>query len=52
MVRTCPLLVDAVRGDRLAVEVARRLGNSLAAPTIRGMLRAPHGICGDIYVAT
>ena len=30
-----PLLVDAVRGDRLAVEVARRLGNSLAAPTIR-----------------
>ena len=30
-----PLLVDAVRGDRLAVEVARRLGNSLVAPTIR-----------------
>ncbi|HSG09259.1 MAG TPA: creatininase family protein [Longimicrobiales bacterium] len=30
-----PLLVDAVRGDRLAVEVARRLGNALVAPTIR-----------------
>ena len=30
-----PLLVDAVRGDRLAVEVARRLGGALAAPTIR-----------------
>ena len=30
-----PLLVDAARGDRLAVEVARRLGNTLVAPTIR-----------------
>ena len=30
-----PLLVDAVRGDRLAEEVARRLGNALVAPTIR-----------------
>ena len=30
-----PLLVDAVRGDRLAVEVARRLGGALVAPTIR-----------------
>lgn len=30
-----PLLVDAVRGDRLAVEVARRLGRALVAPTIR-----------------
>lgn len=30
-----PLLVDAGRGDRLAVEVARRLGNALVAPTIR-----------------
>lgn len=30
-----PLLVDAVRGDRLSVEVARRLGGALAAPTIR-----------------
>ncbi len=30
-----PLLVDAVRGDRLAVEVAQRLGEALAAPTIR-----------------
>lgn len=30
-----PLLVDAARGDRLAQEVARRLGNALVAPTIR-----------------
>lgn len=30
-----PLLVDAVRGDRLAVEVARRLDDALVAPTIR-----------------
>lgn len=30
-----PLLVDAARGDRLAVEVAKRLGDSLVAPTIR-----------------
>ena len=30
-----PLLVDAVRGDRLALEVARRLGRTLVAPTIR-----------------
>jgi len=30
-----PLLVDAVRGDRLAVEVARRMGGALVAPTIR-----------------
>ena len=30
-----PLLVDAARGDRLGLEVARRLGNSLVAPTIR-----------------
>jgi creatinine amidohydrolase len=30
-----PLLVDAVRGDRLAVEVARRIPGSLVAPTIR-----------------
>ena len=30
-----PLLVDAVRGDRLALEVARRLGKALVAPTIR-----------------
>ena len=30
-----PLLVDAVRGDRLAVEVAGILGNALVAPTIR-----------------
>jgi creatinine amidohydrolase len=30
-----PLSVDAVRGDRLAVEVARRLGGAIVAPTIR-----------------
>ena len=30
-----PLLVDAVRGDRLALEVACRLGKALVAPTIR-----------------
>ena len=30
-----PLLVDAARGDRLALEVARRLQNALVAPTIR-----------------
>ena len=30
-----PLLVDAVRGDRLAVEVARRIPKSVVAPTIR-----------------
>ncbi len=30
-----PLLVDAARGDRLAIEVAERLGSALVAPTIR-----------------
>jgi creatinine amidohydrolase len=30
-----PLLVDAARGDRLALEVARRLGDALVAPTVR-----------------
>lgn len=30
-----PLLVDAVRGDRLAIEIASLLGNALVAPTIR-----------------
>ena len=30
-----PLLVDAARGDRLGLEVARRLGHALVAPTIR-----------------
>jgi creatinine amidohydrolase len=30
-----PLLVDAARGDRLAVEVARRMDGALVAPTIR-----------------
>lgn len=30
-----PLLVDAARGDRLALEVAERLGDAVVAPTIR-----------------
>ena len=30
-----PLAVDALRGDRLAAEVARRLGDAVVAPTIR-----------------
>ena len=30
-----PLSVDAARGDRLALEVAERLGSTLVAPTIR-----------------
>lgn len=30
-----PLMVDAARGDRLALEVARRLDSALVAPTIR-----------------
>ncbi len=30
-----PLFVDAEHGTRLAVEVARRLGNALVAPTVR-----------------
>lgn len=30
-----PVLVDAARGDRLAVEVAKRLGDAVVAPTIR-----------------
>lgn len=30
-----PLFVDAEHGDRLAVEIARRLGRALVAPTIR-----------------
>lgn len=30
-----PLLVDAEHGDRLAVEVASRLGDALVAPTVR-----------------
>jgi creatinine amidohydrolase len=30
-----PLLVDAARGDRLALEVARRLDNAVVGPTIR-----------------
>lgn len=30
-----PLFVDAEHGDRLALEIARRLGDALVAPTIR-----------------
>ncbi|WP_419933988.1 creatininase family protein [Candidatus Palauibacter sp.] len=30
-----PLFMDAEHGDRLAVEIARRLGDALVAPTIR-----------------
>ncbi len=30
-----PLFMDAEHGDRLAVEIARRLGSALVAPTIR-----------------
>lgn len=30
-----PLFVDAEHGDRLAIEIARRLGDALVAPTIR-----------------
>lgn len=33
--RHLPLLVDAARGDRLALEVARRLERTLVGPTIR-----------------
>ena len=33
-----PLDVDAVHADRLAVELAQRLGTALVAPTIRAML--------------
>jgi creatinine amidohydrolase len=33
--RHLPLLVDAARGDRLALEVAHRLGRTLVGPTIR-----------------
>ncbi len=44
-----PLLVDAVRGDRLAVEVAARLGGALVAPTIRVGCSEHHmGFAGTI----
>ncbi|WP_420633414.1 creatininase family protein [Candidatus Palauibacter sp.] len=37
-----PLFMDAEHGDRLAVEIARRLGGSLVAPTIRVGWSAHH----------
>lgn len=44
-----PLLVDAVRGDRLAVEVALRLRNAVVAPTIRiGCSEHHMGFAGTI----
>lgn len=44
-----PLLVDAARGDRLALEVARRLGRTLVAPTIRVGCSEHHmGFCGTL----
>jgi len=44
-----PLLVDAVRGDRLAIEVARRLEGALVAPTIRVGCSEHHmGFAGTI----
>lgn len=46
-----PLLVDAARGDRLAVEVARRLGGSLVGPTIRVGCSEHHmGFAGTLSV--
>ena len=46
-----PLLVDAARGDRLALEVARRLGDSVVAPTIRVGCSEHHmGFPGTISV--
>ncbi len=51
--RHLPLLVDAVRGDRLALEVARRLGRSLVGPTIRVGCSEHHmGFPGTISVKT
>ena len=48
-----PLLVDAARGDRLALEVARRLGRSLVGPTIRVGCSEHHmGFPGTISVTT
>ncbi len=47
--RHLPLLVDAARGDRLALEVARRLGHSLVGPTIRVGCSEHHmGFAGTI----
>ena len=44
-----PLLVDAARGDRLALEVARRLERALVAPTVRiGCSEHHMGFAGTI----
>jgi creatinine amidohydrolase len=46
-----PLLVDAARGDRLALEGARRLGDSVVGPTIRVGCSEHHmGFPGTISV--
>ncbi len=46
-----PLLVDAVRGDRLALEVARRLGDAVVAPTIRVGCSEHHmGFAGTLSI--
>ena len=51
--RHLPLLVDEARGDRLAFEVARRLGRSLVGPTIRVGCSEHHmGFPGTISVST
>lgn len=50
--RHLPLLVDAARGDRLALEVARRLGRTLVGPTIRVGCSEHHmGFPGTISLA-
>ena len=51
--RHLPLLVDAARGDRLAVEVAHRLEHSLVGPTIRVGCSEHHmGFPGTVSVST
>lgn len=46
-----PLLVDAARGDRLAVAVAERLGGALVAPTIRVGCSEHHmGFAGTLSI--
>ncbi len=50
--RHLPLLVDAARGDRLALEVARRLGRTLVGPTIRVGCSEHHmGFPGTVSLA-
>jgi creatinine amidohydrolase len=48
-----PLLVDAARGDRLAVEVARRMNGALVGPTIRVGCSEHHmGFPGTLTIRT